>query len=59
MLLLKPISPAATTSGWLMYVPAVHLMQAEAPVAAMYVPAGHNEQLVEAAADAYLPATQL
>ena len=45
-MLLKPISPAATTSGWLMYVPAVQLMQAEAPVDAMYVPAGHNEQVV-------------
>ena len=61
-MLLKPISPAATTSGWLMYVPAVQLMQAEAPVDAMYVPAGHNEQVVADADVApvcpYLPVEQ-
>jgi hypothetical protein len=62
MLLLKPLSPAATTSGWLMYVPAVQLMQAEAPMDAMYVPAGHNEQVVAdadvAPVNPYLPVEQ-
>ena len=45
-----------------MYVPAVQLMQAEAPVDAMYVPAGHNEQVVADADVApvcpYLPVEQ-